>query len=173
MTTITFEPEGWDQLGDRLDKAGVQSRIRINEGLRAIGGILVPALKAETPVGASRRLRNSTIFQVLQPSGDEQVLEVRQGARSGTGFFYGRVVRHGRRAGTFPPISALEPWVMAKLGIPAARARAVAFLVARKIYRRGIPPNPYHERALNQARPEIQQQVELMGTRIVAYLSGR
>lgn len=173
MTSIYFEPEGWDQVGDRLDKAGIQSRITINEGLREIGRILVPALKAETPVGATRGLRNSTLFQLLQPSQDEQVLEVRQGSRSSTGFFYGRVVRHGRRPGTFPPSSALVPWVMAKLGIPEARARGVAFLVARKIYRRGIPPNPYHERALANARPEIQQQSTLMGTRIIAYLSGR
>lgn len=54
------------------------------------------------------------------------------------GVHYAGYVEHGRRAGRQPPVAALVPWVKRKLGVPAKRARSVAFLVARKIGRRGI-----------------------------------
>ena len=172
MITVEFEPEGWKELGQRLDEADMKARMSINEGLRAIGKVIVPTLKAHTPVGATGHLRSKTVFQLLT-IGDDQELQVRQGARTTGGTFYGRFVRGGRRPGRRPPIEALIPWVQKKLGVPASRVRSVAFLIARKIGKKGIKPNPYHERALEQATPQIQYIVTAMGQRVTAWLGGR
>ena len=170
---MDFQPKGFDDLQGRLDQA-VKTKVGIsmNQGLRDIGKMMVPVLKSHTPTGVSKGLRNKTVFQII--TGIEQRLEIRQGARSGTGFFYGRVVREGRRAGArMPPPSALIPWVQMKMGISASEAPRVAFLVARKIGRVGIPPNPYHVRALRSAAGKLQQLVNQMGQRVTAYLAGR
>ena len=172
MITVEFEPEGFKELRRRLDAATETARISVNDGLRAIGHIMVPTLKAHTPRGATGHLRTKTRFEVLT-IGAEQELQVRQGAQTVGGAFYGRFVRGGRRPGRRPPIDALVPWVSKVLGVPAARVRSVAFLVARKIGKKGIAPNPYHERALAEATPQIQQQVTAMGTRVTAFLAGR
>jgi hypothetical protein len=56
---------------------------------------------------------------------------------------YAVYVENGRRAGARqPPVYALVPWVQLVLGVPEARARSVAFRVARAIGRRGIPARP-------------------------------
>ena len=171
MVTINIDPQGMGDLNRRLSTGGVKARISMNEGLRAIGRLTVPVLKQNTPTGVTRRLRNTTRFQVLQ-TGLDQRLEIRQGARSGAGFFYGRVVRVGRRAGAKrPPVSALETWVQKKLGVPASRSRSVAFLVARKIGQKGIKANPYHIRTLAQIRPRLQREVTAMGRRVVVHLA--
>lgn len=171
MITVTFEPEGLAELRSRMDAVEEVALISVNNGLREIGRIMAPTLKAHTPRGATGHLRNSTRFQVM-PVGEEWELQVRQGAQTKDGVFYGRFTRGGRRPGRRPPIQALEAWVEKVLGVPRARVRSVAFLVARKIGREGIPPNPYHERALEEAMPQIQDQVTAMGTRVTAFLAG-
>jgi len=56
---------------------------------------------------------------------------------------YASVIEFGRRKGAkAPPVAALLPWVIGKLGIPRENARSVAFLIARKISERGIPARP-------------------------------
>ncbi len=171
MTFIEFEPQGFDDIGDRLDRAGTVSRIVLNEGLREIGGIVVPILKVNTPVGATSDLRNKTRFQIIGGPGFQE-LQIRQGAKGSSGFFYGRAVRGGRRPGRMPPVEPLIPWVIAKLGVPANRARSVAFLVARKIGLRGIKANPYHIRTMRQLQGRIQQVVNKMGVKVVTHLTG-
>lgn len=67
---------------------------------------------------------------------------------------YGRFVEVGSRP-HFPPPGALDGWVRRRLGISDARqVREVAFLIGRKIARRGTPGHFFFERALreNEAR---------------------
>lgn len=58
---------------------------------------------------------------------------------------YWKYVEYGRRAGKRPPISAIEEWIRVKPVIPNAingripDTRQLAFLIARKIGRDGIP----------------------------------
>lgn len=112
---------------------------------RRIGRTLVPALRKETPVGATGKLRSSTVFQILG-KGEDMRLEIRQSAFSPGGYAYGVAVRQGTRP-HFPPVAALIPWVVKKLGIgDAKQARTVAFLIARKISKVGTKANPYHDR---------------------------
>lgn len=65
---------------------------------------------------------------------------------------YAGVIEEGRRAGARqPPTSALVGWVQRKLGVPAKRARGVAFAVARKIAKHGIKA----KKVIATALPEI------------------
>lgn len=58
---------------------------------------------------------------------------------------YWKYVEYGRRAGKMPPIDAIEGWVKIKPVVPNAvngkipSSRQLAFLIARKIGREGIP----------------------------------
>lgn len=58
---------------------------------------------------------------------------------------YWKYVEYGRRPGKMPPIDAIEQWVKVKPVVPNAingrvpDTRQLAFLIARKIGREGIP----------------------------------
>lgn len=54
---------------------------------------------------------------------------------------YAWFVIHGRKPGKMPPVNALLPWVMKRTGIQGMRARSVAFLIARRIGKRGTKPH--------------------------------
>lgn len=139
---IQVEVHNFDELSRRFANSREHMLVAMNEGLREVGRLLTPKLKEKTPSGASKKLRNSTVFQVLGKSEDMR-MEIRQSARSSKGFAYGAAVRTGTKP-HFPPIDALVPWVRAKLSVAPERVRQVAFLVARKISRVGTKAQPYH-----------------------------
>ena len=171
MITVEFEPEGWKELGQRLDEADMKARMSINEGLRAIKDFMVPILKQHTPVGRRPRrkgsvgqsLRGGTRAEVIE-EGDTQRLEIRQGARTPKGAFYGRFVREGTRAHTIKPVTA--PYLHFRL--PNGQ-----WVRTKLVNHPGTRANPYHERALAEAAPQIQYIVTAMGQRITAWLGGR
>lgn len=67
---------------------------------------------------------------------------------------YALVLEEGRRAGRrFPPPEPIARWVRRKLGVPEEKVRGVAFVVARKIARRGTRPR----HIFRDARPAIQR----------------
>ena len=92
---VQIEVFGLEEIRARANKAGTRVRISLNEGLRRIGRAYLPHLRAATPVRTGR-LRRSSLFQIVGGPND-QALEVRQGARSPQGVFYGRFVREGTR----------------------------------------------------------------------------
>lgn len=142
------------------------------KAFRRLGRLLVPELKRETPVGARSKLKNSTVFQILGKTYDLR-LEIRQSAFSQGGYPYGQAVRGGTRP-HFPPIAALIPWVIKKLGIFGEKeARSVAFLVARKISRVGTKANPYHERVFNSNVGMIRRIVTEEIVNVSARIEGR
>ena len=163
---ISFEAQGMDELVDRMKRAGTVGRISINDGLREIGRLIVPAkgtgpLAKETPK-VTGKLAKSTIFQVTGGPRDQR-LEVRQGARSPQGVFYGALVREGTAPHEIRPRDA----------------QALRFMVggdvvfAKVVQHPGTKPNPYHERVLRRLRMPIQKIVTRMGRKITAHLSGR
>jgi len=134
---------------------------------RRIGAAFVPAIKSKTPIGATSKLRNTTVYQVLGMAEDMR-LEVRQSAFSPNRFPYGVAVRQGTRP-HFPPIAALIPWVVKKLGIgDEKQARTVAFLIARKISRVGTAANPYHARAFQSQVGMIHQVISEEAAKLAA-----
>jgi hypothetical protein len=80
-------------------------------------------------------------------------------------------VHEGRRAGAkMPPIDAIAAWVSQKkllnrggkgkrLAPDSVRVRAVAFLIARSIARKGIPPKPFLKDALLASQSEIKAEI--------------
>jgi len=170
MTTVQFEPEGFEELVDRLRGAETVSHQSVNEGLREIGDVLLPLLKSRTPVGKRPRrkgspgqaLRAGTRAQVLGHGADMR-LEIRQGARTPQGVFYGRFVREGTRPHTIEPVRA--PYLHFKIGDKWVRTKLVNHP--------GTKANPYHVRALRAGTGRIQGIVTKMGERITAFLAGR
>lgn len=71
-----------------------------------------------------------------------------------------------------PPAGALLVWVQRKLGVDAAHAHSVAFLVARKIGREGTDGYRYFEQAFEKAAPYFEQQAEALGLRIADEANG-
>ncbi len=71
-----------------------------------------------------------------------------------------------------PPIDALVPWVKAVLGVDPKRARSVAFLVARKIARKGTKPKRYFELAAAATEGQVLRMFEDAAGRIAAHLAG-
>ena len=73
----------------------------------------------------------------------------------------------------FPPVEALIDWVKAKLGVTGDKeARSVAFLVARKISRRGTQGQKMFEGALEHMIPEVNAIFSAAQDRIAARILG-
>lgn len=54
---------------------------------------------------------------------------------------YSGVIEYGRRRGAkAPPLEPIARWAQRKLGLPYARARGIAFVIARRIGERGLRP---------------------------------
>ena len=71
-----------------------------------------------------------------------------------------------------PPVDALVPWVREVLGVQPAQARQVAFLIARKIARKGTPAQLPFKKTLERMKPQISREFELAAGRIAAQLGG-
>lgn len=165
---ITFRWQGLDERIAAYRDGPEIVRTNVNQALHRIGQMMVPMLKAHTPVGASHLLRNRTYAEVGGGPYGQRLVVFQSAARNG--YFYGAGVRGGTRP-HMPPYRELIPWVRAVLGIGLPEGARVAWLIARKIARVGTRPNPYHVRALEQAAPGIQAIVSEMGVTIAARLS--
>lgn len=165
MADIEFDFSELTAFSQRVNEAGdTVIRITLNEGLRKLGRLIVPALKAATPV-VTGKLRNSTVFQIIGGVMN-QVLEIRQAAQSPEGVYYGYIVREG--SGLWGPTG--QP-------IRATNAKALHFFIGgQEFFRKSVKgqrPNPYHKRVIDRLTPQIQRIVDSMGQRVSAYLSGQ
>ena len=126
-------------------------------GLRRATELLERAVmaNAQTPLGAKS---DAALGQLARSVTSELYEE--EGRSFGQVFLappadrYGLFVEVGTRP-HFPPPAALEGWVRQRLGVTNDRqARRIAFLIGRKIARRGTPGHFLFERALkeNEAR---------------------
>ena len=152
---IEVEPLNFDALANKFGNSRELMLASLNSTLRKTGKLLVPQIKAETPRGATNKLANSTVFQVLGRAEDMR-MEIRQSAFSTDGFPYGKAVRTGTKP-HFPPIDPLIPWVMKKLGVAGSEAHQVAFLVARKISKVGTKAQPYHITVFNRNSSKLKE----------------
>lgn len=87
-------------------------------------------LKENTPVGAHGLLRGSYAHEIRGATRGDVVGIV------GSPLNYALPVELGTKP-HFPPLDALKDWVEKKLGVDPSRSENVAFLVARKIAKRG------------------------------------
>jgi hypothetical protein len=118
-----------------------------------------------TPEGAYRNLKGSIAAQTPQVSADS-VLGV-----IGTSAPYAVPVELGTKP-HFPPILPLVDWVIAKLGVPEKEAKGVAFLVARKISRKGTKGAAMFQRGFEKSERLVQQIFDRARSRVVDRLAG-
>ena len=128
--------------------------IMINEALIDCGHILVRAVKTETPIGKSPRgkathgggkaLAASTNWRIVTTSGDQQLI-ISQPAHTWKGVSYGVFVREGTKPHEIVP----------------AEAKSLHFFIGGKeiftkhVHHPGTKANPYHIRALDRVRGEL------------------
>lgn len=86
---------------------------------------------------------------------------------------YSSAVEYGRKPGSFPPLAPIERWVRLKglagtfstrtrrrtggRAVQARQDRAVAYVIARKIFRKGIQPKPFLQPAFDDVKPRFRQ----------------
>lgn len=85
---------------------------------------------------------------------------------------YAQPVEYGSRP-HFPPLAPLQRWAELKLGVPKKESRSVAFLIARKISKKGTPAARMFAKGLDAKRSAVVARFEQMNARIVARLRGR
>ena len=114
--------------------AAARSPMRLATAMRLGIEIGKSEVVQRTPVGWSSALRGGYHTEMRGQG------TIRPRAILANAILYHDVREEGRRPGRMPPVAALIPWVGSKLGVPPGdERRQVAFLVARKIGRRGYP----------------------------------
>lgn len=85
---------------------------------------------------------------------------------------YWKYIENGRRSGAkFPPIDAIEKWIVRKQIIPHSMTlksgktvipsvKQLSFLIARKISRDGIRPRPFFKQSFEEAKREFLHIIE-------------
>lgn len=149
MSEIRFEHriQGLEKLQAGPTKMSRAFREAGTELMLKALSILQRSVILKTPVNTGQ-LRASVGFS--QPVVTERDIE----GRLGTNVAYALPVEFGSRP-HWPPGAPIEFWVRRKLRVPAPRVRAVAFLVARKIARRGTPAQAMFRKGLEESRPRI------------------
>ena len=160
---IEFHVQGLEPLAARLRQMGTRGQITLNELLRNILGVLVPIVRQLTP-RRKGKLANSTVGQIIRSAG-EQLLEIRQAARTPDGAFYGQFVREGTRPHVIRP--------RRPDGVLRFTAGSGEIVFTREVHHPGTAPNPYHRRALAQADPRIQGLLRQTGEKVARFIAGR
>jgi hypothetical protein len=127
--------------------------------LSELAGLGQQLVVARTPRGVTDGLRGS-VFTELRGT------PARREARITSSVFYAPIVEAGRRPGRRPPVDKLISWVTRKLQVAPGEARHVAFLVSRKIGRRGYAGYHMFERAGQQLVVIAQQRFAQLEERL-------
>lgn len=138
-----------------------QADATIEGGLTEMGQLLERTVKEETPLGATKLLRGSIFSELRGVPVRELIVSSTQP--------YAPPVERGRQPGKFPPLGPIVLWVRRKLGAGSEKeARSIAFLVARKIARKGTPGAAMFYKGFTRARPALERIAQTMGGTIVA-----
>jgi hypothetical protein len=124
--------------------------------------LLEREIKENMPVGAHGLLRGSVFHELRgDPGGVAGVV--------GSPLNYALPVELGTKP-HFPPLAPLQDWVEKKLGVDKSESRQVAFLVARKIARKGTAAQHPFEQGLSENSRQVLALIEGALPRIVARL---
>lgn len=157
--SMEFGTEGLDSTRRAMREAKPVVGGAANRALREVGKAYLPVLKSATP-RRTGKLAKSSVFQVKGRDFDQR-LEVRQGARTQAGGFYGHFVRGGTRAHIIRPVRAK---VLRWEGPDGPR-------FAHQVRHPGTRANPYHQRALEAVRATIEAITQRAGIRVTARLN--
>ena len=165
-TIIDFSFDELEELAARVQKSDAVAKISLNDGLRALGKLFVPAkgtgpLANATPK-VTGKLARSTFFQIVGGP-KNQILKILQPAQTPDGEFYGEFVREGTKPHEIRPKNKS----VLKFQIGGTT------VFAKVVNHPGNKPNPYHKRTLAALKPRVQQIVKKMATNITAHVAGR
>jgi hypothetical protein len=129
---------GQDKVLKALDPQAAKSRIK--DAMNVVVNDAASAFSEASPVGVYGNMQGAW----LQTKGVEITSSGIVGYSDPTPTApYAWFVIFGRGPGKMPPISAILPWVAKKLGETGEALRAVAFLIARSIGRKGTKSNDF------------------------------
>ena len=166
-SSMEFDYTEFSALRQRMENGDTMVKISLNEGLRKIAHLFVPAkgtgpLADETPK-VNGKLARSTFFEIIGGPG-RQVLRILQPARTLAGAFYGGWVRDGTEPHDIRPVNAKALRWFGPGGRP---------IFAMLVHHPGGKANPYHKRVLQKLFPQVQRIVTEMGEKVTAYIAGR
>ena len=166
-SSIDFDYSEFTALRLRMENGDTIIQISLNDGLRKIARLFVPAkgtgpLAEETPK-ITGKLARSTFFEILGGPG-RQILRIQQTARTLAGAYYGGWVRDGTEPHDIRPVNAKALRWFGPGGQP---------IFAMLVHHPGGKPNPYHKRVLQRLFPQVQRIVTEMGEKVTAYIAGR
>ncbi len=150
MLSYQLEFRGLDEQLAKMD--GYSAMAMRHLGRAMLAGVLTleGEWKQASPVGATGRYRQSITSRVSS-LGSDVVGRVTAGVA-----IYPGVQEFGRRPGTAPPPGALDSWVRRVMGVSEEEAPRVAFLVGRKLKRRGMAGRGYARKAFESAKSKIE-----------------
>lgn len=165
-SNVDFDFSELTRLSDRIQQGDTMVKITLNDGLRALARLFVPAkgtgpLADDTPK-LTGKLARSTFFQITG-SGIRQIITILQPARTPDGDFYGEFVREGTKAHVIKPKN--------KKALHFVMAGADVF--AMSVNHPGTTANPYHKRTMARMKPRAQDIIHKIGEKITAYISGQ
>jgi len=119
--------------------------------------LLERTVRQKTPEGAGPIHLRDTVFQRVISYGASSGGTVR--GTVGTPAVYGEPVEYGTKP-HWPPPGPIEYWAVHKLGVSADEAKAVAFLIARKIAAKGTKGAHMFEKGFAEAEPAVRNILE-------------
>jgi hypothetical protein len=167
------------------ETADTRIKIGLNEGLRAIGRLIVPSkgtgpLADATPKRSGKLARST--FGMISGDLNDPALFIGQPARTPEeygGQFYGPFVREGTQPHDIRPRANLAPVGVKRKHFVIGGVKALHFFIgdrevfATVVHHPGTKANPYHKQVMSRLAPAIQDVVNKMGQKVTAYLSGR
>lgn len=154
-----------DRFGANAAKAAALTPKRFTALIREITERGKTNIVKRTPVGHFGALRGGYQTELRRPNTRHPVGVI------ANPIIYHDAAEEGRKAGRPPPTAALIPWVGSKLGVPPGpQRRSVAFLVARKIGKKGTEGAHMVEEGWAETRIEIKPRLKALGLRMVREL---
>lgn len=140
---------GGRELAELWERAPEAGRRALMAGIEEASMLLQREAQELTPVGASGLLRQSILAQRPSIVGEGVIGMVK------TAIAHGVPVELGTRP-HFPPLQPLIDWVKARLDIQKpSEQRSVAFLIGRKIARKGTQPVLMFGRAFEANKDQV------------------
>ena len=144
MPTIKAEMRGLKELEAELGRFHPLFMAEIRKMMTISLDLMEQLVVKYTPVGVTAALRGS-ISSYVEGAPETALL-----GHVAHGMLYGDVAEVGRQPGKIPPASALELWVVRKLGLSGEEATSAAWLIARSIGKRGTKGAHMFEKAFKE-----------------------
>jgi hypothetical protein len=172
MSVPAYEVEikGLEEQIKRLNAYDENSTKELTTAMNQSVVTLESAIKPLVPVYRGR-LHGSIASEVKQEGVGSIVGKVGSTLKSEE---YPAVMEFGRKPGAaFPPIEPLMRWVHLVLGVPNEEARGVAFVVGRKIARKGIKGHFFMKKGFEASKAQIVDYFEQALKRITDALGNK